>query len=300
MTDYGQEQWIQYSLKINARRVFWEFIQAVEKEEGLIEKLSKIQKQIDEIVFKKEKEQFIIDLRPGKKLSRARIINPLDFNKTNMGLGRTADGKFCGYDAINSREPILGISGEGRNNIAGESYLYVASDEQTACMEVRSIFGDLISLATFEVSEVLKIVDFASDKRFEKRKSEECNMSLAEFFSLLMMQYTKPVKNKKVYRATQMISDYIRKTGIDGIAYKSFLTPGGVNYTIFNGHPSKIAFLDSRVVLHKQANHSFWDLNHESTILSNPQGKGLTYDLELANEQKQVLANIFKALPDKN
>lgn len=217
-----------------------------------------------------------------------------------MGLGRTADGKFYGYDEINSREPILGISGEGRNNIAGESYLYVASDEQTACMEVRSIFGDLISLATFEVSEVLKIVDFASDKGFEKRKSKECNMSLAEFFSLLMMQYTKPVKNKKVYRATQMISDYIRKTGIDGIAYKSFLTPGGVNYTIFNGHPSKIAFLDSRVVLHKQANHSFWDLNHESTILSNPQGKGLTYDLEPANEQKQVLANIFKALPDKN
>ena len=33
-----------------------------------------------------------------------------------------------GYDDINSREPILGIGSEGRNNIAGASYLYIASN----------------------------------------------------------------------------------------------------------------------------------------------------------------------------
>ena len=41
--------------------------------------------------------------------------------------------------------------------------------------------------------------------------------------------------------------------GIDGIKYKSFFTPGGINYTIFNCHPSAIEFCESRVLLHKQA-----------------------------------------------
>lgn len=55
MIDYSQEQSPQDYLKFNARKVFWEFIQAVEKEEGLIEKLREIQKQIDEIVLKKKR-----------------------------------------------------------------------------------------------------------------------------------------------------------------------------------------------------------------------------------------------------
>ena len=46
-----------------------------------------------------------------------------------------------GYDDINSREPILGIGSEGRNNIAGASYLYIASNPETACMEIKSQFG---------------------------------------------------------------------------------------------------------------------------------------------------------------
>ena len=54
---------------------------------------------------------------------------------------------------------------------------------------------------------------------------------------------------------------------------KVFLTPGGANYTIFNCHPSAIEFCESKVLLHKQANHSFWDFNNETEIMSNKDGK---------------------------
>ena len=72
-----------------------------------------------------------------------------------------------------------------------------------------------------------------------------------------MSHYSEPVKDNRSYRATQIVSDYLRKTGIDGVAYRSSLSPEGVNYTIFNSHPSNIKYVGSKILIHKQANHSF-------------------------------------------
>ncbi len=132
--------------------------------------------------------QFKKCLEVGKEYYRTRIINPED-DDNEKGIGITLDNKFKGYDDMNSREPILGIGSEGRNSIVGSSYLYIASNPETACVEIKS---------------------------------------------QLMLRFTQPVRGENAYRATQIIADYLRKTGIDGIKYKSFLTPEGANYTIFN------------------------------------------------------------------
>ena len=86
-------------------------------------------------------------------------------------------------------------------------------------MEVKSQFGDLISLATFEIASELNIIDFSTDKSFEREFSELHNLSMGHFFTYLMSNYFLPVKNDQEYRVTQHISDYLRKTGIDGITY---------------------------------------------------------------------------------
>ena len=49
--------------------------------------------------------------------------------------------------------------------------MYLASNPETACMEVKSQFGDLISLATFELIEPLHVIDFASDKQFTRSET---------------------------------------------------------------------------------------------------------------------------------
>lgn len=77
---------------------------------------------------------------------------------------------------------------------------------------------------------------------------------------------------------------------------KVFLTPGGANYTIFNCHPSAIEFCESKVLLHKQANHSFWDFNNETEIMSNKDGKMLIYDKTIADEHKKHLLQRFKRI----
>lgn len=48
---------------------------------------------------------------------------------------------------------MIGVSGAGRNNISGESYLYVASNPQTACMEIKPQFSDLESNEWYGAAE---------------------------------------------------------------------------------------------------------------------------------------------------
>lgn len=43
-----------------------------------------------------------------------------------------------------------------------------------------------------------------------------------------MLRFFEPVRGEHVYRVTQIISDYLRKTGVDGIKYRSFYLQVGV------------------------------------------------------------------------
>lgn len=287
-----------WGFSVNARINFNNFISAVETEKGLIAAVQKIYQIIDDIVLKKEVSQFKTELPTGTKCYRARIIDSIDDNSLEKGIGKTLEGKFLGYNEINSREPVLGISGNGRNNIVGVSYLYVASNPETACMETKSQFGDLISLAEFELTKSLSIIDFASEKTFQRKDTELYGMSMGVFFSELMLRFFEPVRDENAYRATQIISDYLRKTGVDGIKYRSFLSPGGWNFTIFNSHPSYIKFCESRVLIHKQANHSFWDFNNDTEIMSNRDAKLLAYEQNIAEKHKKHLCQKFRTIKD--
>ena len=45
--------------------------------------------------------------------------------------------------------------------------------------------------------------------------------------------------NELEYYTTQYLTDYIRKTGVDGISYRSYYDETGINYTIFNSDHRK-------------------------------------------------------------
>ncbi len=278
-----------YLRDYNAKFLFNEFTKAIETEAGLTEEVNKLFGMIDNIVLGKEKKKFVKELKKGEQYYRARIINEEDYGVSTKGTEINSEGEMSGYNDSNSREPLLGISGAGRNNIPGASYLYIASDPATACMEVKSHFGQLISLATFELNETLKIIDFSTDKEIDRSNGDSHQINLGTFFTKIMMKYMIPIRDESMYKVTQNISDYLRKSGIDGIAYKSSLTPKGINYTIFNSHPHKISFVESKVLIHKQANHSFWYLNEEGELMSNKGGELMTWDKDIVNSHKKQL-----------
>ncbi len=186
----GFEAWIEdINRKFTARKQFNDFLAHLNGVEQSDDALKQIYNIIDNIILGTESEQFVKNLEKGSLYYRARIIRQEDYENIDTGVGINEDDKLCGYNEDNSREPIIGLSREGRVNIAGASYLYMASNKETACAEVKPQIGDLISIAAFELSKEMKIFDFSSEKSFESKYRQTYEMSLGVFFTQLMMQF---------------------------------------------------------------------------------------------------------------
>lgn len=218
---------------------------------------------IDRFVIGEYSSKFKAVIKSGTKLYRARIISAGDY-LSSKGFKASRSGKHTtGYNESNSIEPPLGKSPNGRNNIQGASYLYVANSVETACAEVKPDLSSLISVASFEVVSDLTIYDFYSKKGFKKSLRDDYDMSLGVLFSGIMQWFYRPIGGD--YSLSQILSDYLRKTGIDGIAYRSFFT-NGINYTIYNSFKSKIKFIESQIIVPHQIDYVCLDLNSNETF----------------------------------
>lgn len=142
------------------------------------------------------------------------------------------------------------------------SYIYLANNIGTACAEVKPSFYDIISVATFENKCILKIIDFSNvEKSILSEKDMDERVKLSLLFSYIMSSYTVPINDEESYKIPQFFSDYIRKAGYDGVAYKSFYDKTGINYTIFNSHPSYLQYKNSQVFMLQSKDYHFLDIN---------------------------------------
>ena len=272
-----------YTLRCNADHYYMKFLNSVRngtvKEDGTNEFFSII----DKFVLEDSDNQFHITVEPETFLYRARIVKT---EQLYAGIGGFVQGsgrrrKTIGFDEANSREAPLGVGNPGRNNIAGVSYLYLANRPETACAEVKPVVGDIISLASFKISKSLRLIDFSDDKIFSNKDSIDMNVSLVALFTRIMRQYFLPVTDSDEYKITQIITDHIRKSGIDGIVYKSFFDEKGKNYTVFNSNRKAIEFVDSRLLTLQSERRTFIDFNEEKVINAKSIGKA-TYEDEQA------------------
>ena len=130
-------------------------------------------------------------------------------------------------------KPLVDSASEGRANPKGIPYIYVATDKETAMSEVRPWLGSIISLARFRVNRKLRVIDFSElygegNRRFylgEPQQEEIIKAVWADIDNA----FSRPVKASDVtsdYVPTQIISEFIKSKGYDGIAYKSSLAAG--------------------------------------------------------------------------
>ena len=252
-----------FALNNNAYFIFNNFLKQVKDNEVRNDGKNELLNLIDKYVSNDKSNRFRKTLNKGSVLYRARLIDPIHLN-SDCGIcieGKEESLLTRGFDEGNSREAPLGISGVGRNNICGVSYLYLANRENTACAEVKPHLNQLISLASFKTKRTLYIIDFSTNKTFEPGESLDDNVALGRLFSLVMRKYFEPVSDSSEYRATQIITDHIRKTGIDGIAYRSLFDENGVNYTIFNSDRGSIDYQSSKIIMLQSARQTFLDFN---------------------------------------
>jgi RES domain-containing protein len=119
---------------------------------------------------------------------------------------------------------------EGRMNSKGIPCLYLATHEDTAMSEVRPWHEARISLARFELTKAVRLVDCSQGWTTDHDNKEVINWSsIGEAFS-------RPVSaadDVSDYAPTQVLAEAFRQRGYDGIIYNSGLNKDGKNVALF-------------------------------------------------------------------
>lgn len=146
--------------------------------------------------------------------------------------------------------PPQHLATEGRANPYGIPYLYLCKHLETTLYETRSLYLDILSIATFKVKDgVLKLVDFTNnqsplnyDDMIQQTKGRLLRKAISNDLSKPMRRFDSILE----YIPTQFICEYIRyNTGADGIQFNSSLHKEGVNVVIFDGAKMECLTVDA-------------------------------------------------------
>ena len=147
-------------------------------------------------------------------------------------------------------KPLIDQAREGRANPKGIPYLYLATHQETAVAEVRPWIGLDVTVAVFELSREIHIVDAIADDQRTMTYSGEPEPEERERAVWLDIDhaFSHPVTSAEDtagYAPTQVIAEFFRENGFDGIAYGSSLGPGH-NVVLFD--VSAASLVDAEVV----------------------------------------------------
>ena len=120
---------------------------------------------------------------------------------------------------------------DARSNPKFIRYLYMAENPTTAVFEVRPILHNAVNVAGIEVKEQLLVANIAVDIDLNPQKEKSLNEWLLCF---IQSAFSSPTNNPDDYISSQIIAEYIRHLGYDGIRYSSSLHRDGYNLTVFD------------------------------------------------------------------
>lgn len=152
----------------------------------------------------------------------------------------TVTVEFCAYGKERMK-PLTDSAVEGRANAQGVPFLYVAGDAETAMSEARPNLATEISLAELSVRRDLNLVDCCKDAEadspyvFNGEAPEEKQEAVV--WGSIGSAFSCPVNltgRHADYAPTQILAEYFRGSGYDGIRYHSALKRGGFNFVLFD------------------------------------------------------------------
>lgn len=149
-------------------------------------------------------------------------------------------------------QPPENIVTAGRANPFGIAYLYAASTVKTALSELRPHKGELFTIANFNLTGSLKLIDLRNprDTVSPFRYSDEELLNIYIGLNLLVKlgeELTKPISKDKAhleYLSSQYLCEFIKSQNYEGVIYKSSLGDGD-NYALFDW--SKLDGVKTRV-----------------------------------------------------
>lgn len=183
-----------------------------------------------------------VTLSKGHRLWRAQLGHAWSQYPDEQSNGYESDDP-CPYPEKRMK-PILNSAPEGRANPKGIPYLYLATDEKTAISEIRPWKGSSVSVGMFEVIQDLNIVECADFSEFPKQHNAFITtkgLTIDERIKLAVWRdidnaFSVPVSTSDKtsdYVPTQVIAEFLKSKGFDGIAFKSSVS-SGANVVLFD------------------------------------------------------------------
>ena len=152
--------------------------------------------------------------------------------------------------------PPRGKATAGRANPLGIPYLYLCKNEETTYYEVRALYLDKLAIGSFKITKDLNILDFTSALSLYYAYNNS-TISLSEVIAkqkmlqLISSDLSKPLRrydSELEYVPTQLICEYCKISGIDGICFNSSLHNGGVNVVLSNSSSAECIKVKSREI----------------------------------------------------
>lgn len=170
-------------------------------------------------------------LNASLKLYRARIIKTELLKELRESQRNSGTGRITGLHKEQMGAPPDGKASNGRANPQGISYLYLASDPETACSEVKPNIYDLISVSEFKLKQNLLCIDF--------RKYSLEKQTHNDFFRRLQLIFSTPQKESDGldYIITQYVSAFFQYNKQAGIIYSSSCNPSSSSYNVVLFNP---------------------------------------------------------------
>lgn len=136
----------------------------------------------------------------------------------------------------------------GRANPIGIPYLYLCDNIDTTFYEIRAVYLDRISVGRFVTQRDLNLVNFSTNTNLFYAFNSDNNVSLIDvikhkiLFKKISADLSKPLRRYDTeieYVPTQLICEYCKHNGADGIMFKSSLHQSGTNILLFNKDDAK-------------------------------------------------------------
>ena len=137
----------------------------------------------------------------------------------------------------------------GRANPIGIPYLYLCESIETTFYETRSGYLDKIIIGEFCPNRKLNLIDFGTEVSLSQAyfsPGVSCDMVQITKYKLLFakisQELSKPLRRydtEMEYVHTQLICEYCKKQGLDGIRFNSSLHRGGKNIVLFDEKEAK-------------------------------------------------------------
>jgi hypothetical protein len=128
-------------------------------------------------------------------------------------------------------KPLRARAREGRANPKGIPFLYLATHQDTAIAEVRPWIGSYVSVAQFALTRDVRVLNCVTDDHrlmvySREPEPEERERAVWQDIDRAFSQPVTSGDDTADYAPTQVIAEFVRGSGLDGIAYGSSLGPG--------------------------------------------------------------------------